>query len=282
MPHSPAADSSRVTSVSDLVDSGAAIREMGIHRAAARVLAACAGAQELCPTLAFRDEIAESAFGRLGGSLSQFDAAELRCTAFRSHVIDGLAREFFARTPGGLGVGLWSLLGTRAHRLQEFPWVDVDSPAMAELRRFVLPARAGWLQLGTCLCHQPWLTEISPDRSRPLLMVLDEGVLPVAPFALMRLLDDVSSKLAIGSELVLAFDAHAPLRPASPLRRGSALELVLREPDGGEQLARYPRLRFVDGDAYESDVGASLLGVNAVATLYSGMGAPALAHLRVA
>jgi hypothetical protein len=113
-------------------------------------------------------------------------------------------------------------------------------------------------------------------------LVLDEGVLPVAPIALMRLLDDVSAKLATGSELVLAFDAHAPLRPALPLRRSSPLELVLREPDGAQQVARYPRLRLVDGDAYDTDVGAALLGVNAVATLNGGRGAPAIAHLRVA
>ena len=97
---------------------------------------------------------------------------------------------------------------------------------------------------------------------------------------MLRFLDDVSRTVVSGSELVIAFDAHTPLRPAFPLRRSSTLEVLLRKPDG-EEIARYPRLRFVDGDSYAGDLGESVAGVNAVATLQAGLAAPAIAHLRV-
>ena len=106
-------------------------------------------------------------------------------------------------------------------------------------------------------------------------------MLPVATERLARCLDAVSRSEPSGSELIVAFEAGTPLRPSSPLRRGSALELVMggRGPEG--TLARYPRLRLVDIDAYAGDVASYLTGVNALATLHRGVGAPALAHLRL-
>jgi O-methyltransferase involved in polyketide biosynthesis len=256
-------------------------RQLAVPRAAARVLAACASAAQLCPDLPLHDCVAESAFQQLGGDMSDFDGAELRCTAFRTHVVDCLAKDFFLRSPDGVGIGVWSVLGTRGHRLGEVPWVDVDSPEIAELRRFVLPPRQAWLQLGTCLCHPTWVDAVCGHANRQLLLVLDESVLPTLGSALMQFFDDVSRRVRAGSELVVAFDAHVPLRPAHPFRRDSCLELVLRDEQGCESIARYPRLRFVDSDRYDETLATSVAGVNAVARLYQGVGAAALAHLRV-
>lgn len=262
-------------------EQGASIRQIGVPRAAARVLAACAGAPELCPDLPLDDGFARPTFEQLGGNIGHFEEAELRCAAFRAFVIDRLAREFFERTPGGLGVGVWSTLGTRGHRLRDVPWIDVDSPEVADLRRFVLPPRRGWVQLGACLCHTSWIDSICGKSRRKLLMVLDESVLPVASGALTRFLDDVSKSVCSGSELVIAFDAGTPLRPSAPLRREAPLEVVLRESSGGVELARYPRLRFVESDSYGSDLAGSIAGIRAIAALHAGVGAPAIAHLRV-
>jgi hypothetical protein len=63
------------------------------------------------------------------------------------------------------------------------------------------------------------------------------------------------------------------------LKAGLVAQLV-RRPEG-EDIARYPRVRFVDRDAYGGNLGESLAGVNAAATLQTGLGAPAIAHLRV-
>lgn len=261
--------------------SGSFMRQVGVPRSAACVLAACAGAAELCPDLPLDDRLSRLAFERLGGSLGQFSETELRGAAFRAVTVDALARDFFARTAGGLGVGIWPTLGARAHRLDQVPWVDIDTPQMAELRRFVLPPRRGWLQLGTCLCHSGWIDLVCRNGWRRALFVLDESVLPITAGSLTRCLDDISRGAPAGSELIVAFDAAVPLRSCTPLRSRSALEVVLRSEQDGDALARYPRLRFVDPDEYRGDFGNYLCGVNAVATLRGGVGAPGLAHLRV-
>jgi O-methyltransferase involved in polyketide biosynthesis len=259
----------------------ARLSQLALPRSAGRVLAACASCSSLCPELPLRDALAEQVFGYLGGRLEQFSAAELRCAAFRTHVVDQLAADYFQRTPGGLGVGVWSFLGTRAHRLDQSCWVDVDSPSVAKLRSYLFPDRPRWLQLGSCLCNPAWVDAVHGKSGRALLFVVDESVLPLCGSAMMLLLDGLSRRARAGSEVLLAFDAHTPLRSSLPLRRGAALELVLRDAAGQESVVRYPRLRFVDDDLYPKELGTSLAGVNAVARFHHGIGAPALAHLKL-
>jgi hypothetical protein len=255
------------------------LSQLALPRSAGRVLAACASSSSLCPELPLRDPLAERVFGYLGGRLEQFSELELRCAAFRAHLVDQLANDYFQRTPGGLGIGVWSLLGPRAHRLEQSRWVDVDPPAVAKLRSHLFPERRHWLQLGSCLCNSAWVDAVHGKSGRKALFVMDESVLPLCGNAMMSLLDGLSRRASAGSEVLLAFDAHTPLRPGLPLRRGAALELVLRDRGGQESIVRYPRLRFVDEDLYPEKLGTSLAGVNAVARLRHGVDAPALAHL---
>lgn len=262
-------------------ESPARLSHLTLPRSASRVLAACASCSSLCCELPLRDPVAERAFEYLGGRRDHFSPSELRCAAFRTHVIDQLALDYFQRTPQGLGVGVWPLLGTRAHRLDGRPWVDVDPPSMAKLRTHLFPERPRWLQLGSCLCNSAWIDAVHGRSGRKLLFVLDESVLPLGGNAMMLLLDGLSGRAAVGSEVLLAFDAHAPLRPSLPLRRGATLELVLRDAAGQESIVRYPRLRFFDEERYPEELGTSFAGVNAVARLHHGIDAPALAHLKV-
>lgn len=259
----------------------ARLSQLAIPRSAGRVLAACASCSTLCPDLPLRDPLAERVFGYLGGPLEQFAAPELRCAAFRTHVVDQLATDYFQRTPGGLGVGVWSFLGTRGHRLAQNCWVDVDPLSVAKLRSHLFPERPRWLQLGSCLCNSTWVDAVHGKAGRKALFVVDESVLPLCGDAMMLLLDGLSRRARAGSEVLLAFDARTPLRASLPLRRGAVLELVLRDATGQKSVVRYPRLRFVDDDLYPSELAASLAGVNAVAHLHQGMGAPALAHLKL-
>jgi O-methyltransferase involved in polyketide biosynthesis len=262
-------------------ESAARLSQLALPRAAGRVLAACASCASLCPDLPLRDPLAERVFGYLGGRLEQFSASELRAAAFRAHVIDQLATDYFQRTPGGLGIGVWSLLGTRGHRLDQSRWVDVDPPSVAKLRSHLFPERPRWLQLGSCLCNPAWVDAVRGKSARKLLFVVDESVLPLCGNAMMLLLDGLSRRASAGSEVLLAFDAHTPLRPTLPLRRGPALELLLRDAGGNESIVRYPRMRFVDEDVYPEELGRGVAGVNAVARLHHGVDAPALAHLKL-
>jgi hypothetical protein len=264
-----------------LPSTAAQISQLSLPRSAGRVLAACASSSSLCPELPLEDPTAEQVFGYLGGRLEQFTVSELCCAAFRTYVVDQLVRDYFQRTPDGLGIGVWSLLGTRAHRLDQSRWVDVDPPAVAKLRSHLLPERPHWLQLGSCLCNPAWIDAARGKSGRKSLFVMDESALPLGGNAMMLLLDSLSRRAVAGSEALLAFDAHTPLRPSLPLRRGAALELVLRDAGGQQSIVRYPRLRFVDEEVYPKELGSTLAGVNAVARFHHGVGAPALAHLEL-
>jgi O-methyltransferase involved in polyketide biosynthesis len=248
------------------------LHELHFPKAAVRVLAACAASNLPARDLPFRDEWAGRVFERLAGDASDFSANELRSAALRTHAIDRLAQDYLARTPGALGVGVWSLLSTRAHRLHDARWIDVDSPQVARLRRFVLPDRPGWLQLATCACRSHWVDAVCGTGNRKLLMVLDESVLPMPGEVVMRLLDDISRRVPAGSELIMAFDQQAPLRPAQRGRTSPVLELSVAETNGGVSTVRYPRLRFVDG---------SSTGCREKTLETGGAAGPGLAHLRV-
>lgn len=247
------------------------VSQLAVPRAAVRQLAACAKSAELAPELLLHDEHASRLFRELGGAFENFGTGELRCSAFRTSVVDQLAGSFFSRHPGGLGVSLWPVLGTRAHRMCSHRWLELDAPAVAALRERYLPARPGWTQLASCLCGAGKVAA-GLDGAEPCLFVLDESVLPLCVEVLQRVLDSICAHARPGSELIIAFDERAPLQAS---RTGGALELPLG--DAGE-LARYPRLRFVDRALYESDLQSSLCGVNAVSRLQSGR-APGLGHL---
>jgi O-methyltransferase involved in polyketide biosynthesis len=256
------------------------LSQLCLPRLAVRALAACASSEELCPELGLRDTAAAGLFEELGGDTSIFTMGELRCAAFRASVVDQLTLGFFERQPDATGVGIWPLLGTRGHRLARGRWVDVDAPQIAELRARFLPRRAGWQQLSACLCSAACV-DFGRSGDQRALYVMDESVLPLSSDVMMRVLDTISRRAAPGSEVVLAFDARAPLREASPFRRRSALELLLQVPAQSAAIARYPRLRFVDSETYGEGLRTSLDGVNGVARLQHGLGAPAVAHLEV-
>ena len=244
--------------------------QLCLPRSAVRLLAACARSDQLCPELTLADAHAARFFAELGGDATSFGAGELRCAAFRASLVDQLAESFFERKPGGVGVALWPMLGTRAHRLRSRTWLELDAPELAALRKRYLPARAGWSQQVSCLCGAG---KAARDFAAPgpRLFVLDEAVLPLHAEAMMRVLDSLCGHAASGAELILAHDGAAPVC-AAPDR---ALELEL-----GNDLVRYPRLRAVDPASYPEDLHSSLLGLNAVARL-QGHDAPALVHLVV-
>jgi hypothetical protein len=256
------------------------LSQLCLPRSAVRTLAACASSDALCPELGLHDGTARGLFEELGGDSSIFTKGELRCAAFRASVVDQLARNFFHRRPEATGVGVWPLLGTRGHRLAASRWVDIDAPAIAELRRRFLPRSAGWQQRSACLCSAACV-ELGQVAKRRAIYVMDESVLPLNADVMMRVLDAISQRALAGSEVVLAFDARAPLRPTSPCHGRSALELLLQNPAESAEVASYPRLRFVDSELYDDGLRASLEGVNAVASLQHGLGAPAFAHLAV-
>lgn len=245
-----------------------------LARGAVRALVAAAAAHELCPELGLRDPVAARLLTDLGYGSARFTKGELRCSAFRSSVVDHLVHHFFLRHPDAIGVGLWPCLGTRSHRVDQ-SWLDVDVPELAELRRVLLPARAGWVQHAACMCDGAGLGAAVAGGSSKRLFVLDESALPLRSQELVLILDTISRHALAGSELLLVLDAPAIVTTARP-----ALELGIGAAGAGA-MVKYPRLHHVDGSGYDAQLHSSLTGLNAVSALQGGVSAPALLHLRV-
>ena len=140
-------------------------------------------------------------------------------------LIDELVSRAFAGGAERLGVGVCSLLGTRAHRLPGWRWVDVDPPEVAHLRRHLMPERPGWTQVGGCLCSPSWIDAVRGATQRQPVLVMDDAVAAVRPDARLSLLDELSAAMPVGSELILALERAAlpPERERSP---SPVLELV--------------------------------------------------------
>lgn len=263
--------------------SGPRLSQLALPRSAVRSLAATAQSRELCPELGLDDAHACELFAELGGACTMFSQGELRCAAFRTLVVDQIASDALARKPDAIGVGIWPLLGTRGHRLSAARWIDVDAPPVAELRARFLPSRPGWTQQASCLCSAAWLDPVCAGPEPRRLFVMDESVLPLNGEVMMRVLDAISRRGSAGSEAIIAFDANAPLRPlcSHPQQQRPALELSLRDADGNPQLVRYPRLRVIGAETYPESLRTSVEGINAVARIQGGVGAPAFMHLEL-
>lgn len=123
---------------------------------------------------------------------SEFDAGDTTtnrfvdiATVLRGAVFDHWVREFLDDNPGGTVVELGAGLSTRAVRLAgelagrvDANWVDVDLPAVAELRRELLPGAEGRLVAGSVL-DEDWL-DVARELPPPYLLV-SESVLTLLP-----------------------------------------------------------------------------------------------------
>lgn len=227
--------------------------------------------------LGFDDPLARRLAMKLGLRALGGSEVEQRAAVLRARCIDALANRFFELHPKGLGVGAGSHLETRAFRLASSPrWVDIDEPSMAEVRREVLPERAGYCQVGQSMAGSSWLDGACSARESAILLVLDDAWV-ASPARLEGALDQASERLPSGSEIVVVFDARSPLRPSRPLTPGSPVELLLGS--NSATRARYPRLRFIEEGRYVGALRAALGGINAFSQLHRGRRFPSIAHL---
>lgn len=119
-----------------------------------------------------------SAFGADGPPSNRFDDI---ATVLRGAVFDHWVQEFLDAHPGGTVVELGAGLNTRAERLAgrvDANWVDVDLPAVAELRRDLLPGAGRRLVAGSVL-DEDWL-DVARELPAPYLLV-SESVFTLLP-----------------------------------------------------------------------------------------------------
>ena len=120
-----------------------------------------------------------------------------RQVAIRAKLIDTWAAEFLAANPEASVAHLGCGLDTRVHRMDPpagVRWFDVDYPEVIDLRRRLLPERAGYTMIGSSVTEPEYLAEIPDDR--PLLVIAEGLVYYLAEGA--------------GPALVKRLTGHAP------------------------------------------------------------------------
>jgi O-methyltransferase involved in polyketide biosynthesis len=94
--------------------------------------------------------------------------------ALRAKKLDQVASEFLARHPDAVGLDLGSGLDTRFERLAPpatVDWYDVDFPAVATVRKGLIPERPNAHVIGADVRDPDWLDAVPSDR--PALIVAD-------------------------------------------------------------------------------------------------------------
>lgn len=249
--------------------------EVAVHDEDLLGLTACAFARERFPELGFEDPLAEEILGDLTHQHDAFDERRLRSAVVRTMVVDALVHDFFSRHPAGVAVSLAPGLCTRFSRLDNglLQWLELETAEVAAFKRDLFPTRERHVIAQCCsvACHG-WMRSLGRASDVPTLLVA-QGGFRRSPFDLRdAFFTNAAQHLPAGTELVIDYDADAPLRPTSPAR-GAAL--AVRDPHG--TWASYPRLRFVRD--HEPRLAHDLAGVNAVSRLFCGRGMPSVAHL---
>lgn len=199
-----------------------------------------------------------------------------KATVKRLGVVDRVCERFLRRNPGGLVVSVGSLLGTRGQRVGRGRWLDVDPPAIAQMRREELGARPGYRQVALDL-EEPdaWLRRLG-RRAGPLLVVLEEPLLSMPERALGAWLDGVASHLPAGTELVVPADRRWALGIAAHGGQGGEGALV----HCGQTITYWPGLRRSPLEG-EGDLREELDEVRRLSILLRAQWVPSLLVLRL-
>lgn len=149
--------------------------------------------------------------------------------------VDHVVAGWLMSHPGQPIVEIGACLSTRFARLAalDAPFVTVDEPVIAELRRELFDGEAASLsQLGAHLERADWLDRAT---SRTATCVVLEGVLTALHRDdAMRIVDNLTAKLARGSVVVATFDDPTRAAPCA----GGSMRVRF-----GELEVRYPCLR---------------------------------------
>lgn len=237
-----------------------------------------AEARRRFPDLGFSDPAAESVLTKLEVDAARFDDRRLRASMMRTMVVDGIVRQFFERAPHGLAVALNPGLCTRFSRMDNgaLRWIELEPPALAEFKSGLFETSERHI-IATCCSVgcTGWMRRFRGTEDMPTILIAQGSLLRAPPEARDTFFTRAAEYLPPGTELVMDYDARAPIRPSSP-RGNVSLELG----DGYGNWARFPRMRFVGSSEYDARLAHELSGFNAVSRLFKGSAGPSVAHLR--
>jgi len=147
-------------------------------------LAARAAASVVAPDTDFHDPWGAFLLEKFPKDLKSYqkDFDFVRHIALRSKLIDRLATGFFLSNPGSVGVGLGCGLCTRGRRIlgdsqsqSSFEWIDIDLPAVIDIRRKYLPPLPGEHLMACSVTDMSWFDTVFQSNNRSMILVM-EGV----------------------------------------------------------------------------------------------------------
>ena len=182
-------------------------------------LAARARSRDFCPELAFSDPGAAQLLARLGADVGRFhaDAASMRGCCVRAHWLDRQSLAFAGNRQAALYVNLGAGLDTTRERLSgalpaDTLWVDVDLPAVVELKRRHMAESSRYRFLAADVVEDRWLTQLPAHDGRAVVVRAEGLLMYLAPEQLAGLLFRLAEhfqRRAAGT--VLLFDWICPL-----------------------------------------------------------------------
>ena len=223
---------------------------VGVQKTLSPVLRAKALDNRL-PSPILGDELAERTMRQLDPDYDKrpFGTSQLGLAAVvRAKAHDDWARAFLAEHPDAVVLHLGCGLDARVFRLDPPPtvdWVDLDYPAIVELRRRFLPEREHCALIGSSVTDLTWLDRV--PRGRPVL-VIAEGLVPyLTEDELRRLLTGVVDAFPSGQVQLDTVSVWAwRTSKWDPTLRKYGTRFHCGFDDPAVLAEWHPRLRYVD------------------------------------
>jgi O-methyltransferase involved in polyketide biosynthesis len=214
-------------------------------------LIARAQARTRFPDLGFADPAAERILSRLDVDPRRFDqhVPTMRGAIIRTQAFDRIAADFAAAHPGGLAVSLGAGLDTRAERVAggRLAWVDMDLPAVADLRERLLPPAGDRRLVAGSVTDPGWARQVGWEPGQPLLLIAEAVLIFLHPDEVHAFLTSLPGQFPTGAEI--AFDYGAPLMISNTDRHPGLKNTAARfqwSAHGARQIARlHPRLHVL-------------------------------------
>ncbi|HEX5905873.1 MAG TPA: class I SAM-dependent methyltransferase [Propionibacteriaceae bacterium] len=180
----------------------------------------CKALDSRLPKPILSDAMADEIVRKLDYDFEQFKVNNnfILNIALRSKKMDQVAAAFIRHHPDAVGLDLGAGLDTRAFRLAPpatVAWYDVDSPAVMDVRKRVVPDRPNAHVIGVDVTDPDWLNTIPNDRPAVILADGLMGFLTKDDFVslLNRLIDHFpSGEMAFNSYTHFAVWASTVVR----------------------------------------------------------------------
>ncbi len=252
---------------------------LSVHPDEIVALVGRARAADMFPELGDFDPRAQQMLAELAIDETTLDPRCVRAAVVRTLVIDGLVRDFFARHPDGLAIGLYAGLCTRFFRVDNraLRWVDVDPSDVAAFKVAQgWPSERHWVASACSLTCTCWMDLLSAAPDVPTLLVSENGLRHLPRRDVDLFLTRVSARMPRGTELVVACDRALPLRVSRTDARRARLELAI---DGA--VARYTRLAVVAPEEYPEPLERQVGALNDVSRHFGvATSMPSVTHAR--